>query len=200
MPARGAPVLLFSGHRVDAPGRMPPRFGPALVDAAAAAIDAQVAQATRDAPRPADVLALTQGAAGGDLLFAESCLRRGLHLRLLLPMSAAEFIRGSVRASADGDAWQRRFEAVRAQLREPVLELPAALGPLPAGADAFERCNQWLLDVAREAASHSVPARPICLICLWDGSDGDGAGGVAHMVRAVREQGGDWRWIDLRRL
>ncbi|HWH82245.1 MAG TPA: tetratricopeptide repeat protein, partial [Burkholderiaceae bacterium] len=71
-------VLLFSGHRADEPGRAKPRLPPEKMPLAQAAIERvldQLDAGERD-------LALTQGAAGGDLLFAEACAKRGVKLQL----------------------------------------------------------------------------------------------------------------------
>ena len=72
---RGAPdgprqTILFTGHMVDAPGRATPRFPATRIDAAAR----RIAAALDDIGAGPEDLALTQGAAGGDLLFAEACL------------------------------------------------------------------------------------------------------------------------------
>ena len=40
---------------------------------------------------PGDI-ALTQGAAGGDLIFAEACSKRGVRMQLLLPLPEPDFI------------------------------------------------------------------------------------------------------------
>ncbi|MDH5541248.1 MAG: DUF4071 domain-containing protein, partial [Rhizobacter sp.] len=64
-------VLLFSGHMVDAPGRAKPRFPAAMVPRASAEIEAVL---DKLGAGEGD-LALTQGAAGGDLIFAEACAK-----------------------------------------------------------------------------------------------------------------------------
>ena len=219
MPASSAPpspscpprrVILFSGHMVDAPGRTTPRFPPALVPAAARRIAA--ALAALDAG-PAD-LGLTQGAAGGDLLFAEAALARGMALQLLQPFEQAEFIEGSVRPVCEGEDWVARYRAVAARLARPPQALPApAVGAAPmcgthdaltldkrtfdqpALDNPFERCNRWLLDTALACGGEHV-----WLLCLWDGRGGDGAGGTAHMVAEVQRQHGHVIHIDCRRL
>jgi len=182
----GAPrqVLLFSGHLVDAPGRVPSRFPSALLPAAQAAIEAQL---DRLHAGPAD-LALTQGAAGGDLLFAQACQQRGLTLQLLLPQNEADFVATSVLSCDDGPAWLARWNAVRAQLARPPRALPAGTRGI------YERCNQWLLD---EALAHG--AERLRFICLWDGADG-GSGGTGHMVAEVKRHGVPVHWIDIRTL
>jgi hypothetical protein len=103
-------VVLFSGHRVDPAGRMPPRFPDDKADHAGALID----RALRDLDIGPGDLALTQGSSGGDLLFAEAAARRGAHLRLMQPAPEPRFIEESVRTSANGDAWVRRYLVARA--------------------------------------------------------------------------------------
>ena len=188
-PSAAAPrqVLLFSGHLIDAPDRPLPRF-PAAKEAAAAqriAIELE-----RLAAGAAD-LARTQGAAGGDLLFAEACLARGVPVRLLLPLPEREFIERSMLPCEDGPRWRARYLALKAQLHEAPQVADAVLGPLRPGEDAFERANRWLLDTAL-----AFGAARLRFITLWDGGGGDGPGGTRHMVEAVRRAHGEVRWID----
>ncbi|MEO8836357.1 MAG: hypothetical protein ABI364_06425 [Caldimonas sp.] len=193
-PARADPprhVVLFTGHMVDAPGRAVPRFPASLVPAAARAIAA--ALDAIDAG-PAD-LALTQGAAGGDLLFAEASLQRALPLRLLLPLDESDFVAQSLLPVQDGAAWHARYRDVVARIDEAPSEAPRVLGPLAAGEDAFVRGNLWLLESAL-----AFGAERLRCICLWDGGGGDGPGGTRHLVDAVRAAGGQVRQIDPRAL
>jgi hypothetical protein len=184
-------TILFTGHMVDAPARPLPRFPPALVGAAARRIGAALDELGAG---PED-LALTQGAAGGDLLFAEACLARSVPLRLLLPLAESDFAAASLLPVADGAAWQARYRAVVERLDEAPREAPLALGPLPPGDDPFVRANQWLLDSAL-----AFGAERLRCICLWDGGGGDGPGGTRHLVDAVRAAGGRVLHIDTRSL
>ena len=182
-------VVLFSGHRVDAAGRVPPRFP----DDKAAHAGALIDQALRDLDVGPGDLALTQGSSGGDLLFAEAAAHRGAHLRLMQPAPEPRFIEESVRASANGDAWVRRYFALRAHLPEPPLQLP---GPADASAaDRFERCNHWLLDTALGWGPERMR-----FVCLWDGSPSTRPGGTAQMVEEVRRLGVPITWLDVRHL
>jgi hypothetical protein len=180
-------VILFTGHMVDAPGRAVARFPAALVGAAAARIEG--ALAVIDAG-PAD-LALTQGAAGGDLLFAEACLARAVPLRLFLPLQESEFVAQSLLPVEDGAAWHARFRDVVARLDQPPSEAPVVLGALAAGEDAFVRANLWLL-----ASALAFGTERLRCICLWDGGGGDGPGGTRHLVDAVYAAGGTVLRID----
>jgi len=182
-------VLLFSGHMVDAPGRATPRFPADKVPIAAREIESVLDRLGVDARD----LALTQGAAGADLLFAEACMQRGVRLQLLLPLAEDEFIRRSILPSVDGESWRRRYLALKARLVDAPRVMADELGLLPPNMNAFERCNLWLLS---SALAHDK----VHLICLWDGGGGDGPGGTAHMVDEVKRCGGQVTWLDTRRL
>lgn len=181
-------VLLFSGHMVDAPGRATPRFTPAMVPAARARIE-QVLDALQAGPQD---LALSQAAAGGDLLFLAACMARGVRCQVLLPQPEPAFVAASVLPSADGPAWLRQWQALRPQLASA----PQVLPDEPAAPGSIhERCNQWLL------ASALAQARgPLQLLLLWDGGGGDGPGGTRHMKDVAQRQGAQLHWIDTRRL
>jgi hypothetical protein len=180
-PAAPRQTILFTGHMVDAPDRPVPRFPATRVAAAAR----RIAAALDEIGAGPEDLALTQGAAGGDLLFAEACLARGVPLRLLLPLAESEFVAASLLPVVDGADWRSRFRAVVDRLDEAPREAPSALGPLPAGDDPYVRANLWLLDSAL-----AFGADRLRCICLWDGGGGDGPGGTRHLVDAVRAAGG----------
>jgi hypothetical protein len=184
-------VLLFSGHMVDAPGRRAPRFPPSKVTAAARRIDAAL-----DALHAAATdLAITQGAAGGDLLFAHACQERRVPLQLMLPLAEAAFVRRAVARSAEPERWLAAWAHVRARLARPPMHLAGDAGASTRGNNAFERCNAWMLRSALAAA----PGR-VQLLCLWDGREGDGPGGTGHLVQQARHAGVPVTWIDTRQL
>ncbi len=191
--ARWSPrqVLLFSGHMMDAPDRPAPRF-PATMEAAAAARIG----ATLDALGAGEQdLAFCQAAAGGDLLFLEACLARGVRCQVLLPFPEPEFIERSILASTHGNAWRDRYFAVKGRLQELPRIMPAELGPLPDGVDPFERSNLWLLYCALARGVEKVR-----FVTLWNGGGGDGPGGTAHMYAEVKRRTGRVSWIDTRTL
>jgi hypothetical protein len=190
----GPRVLLFSGHLIDARDRREPRFPPDREGQAAAAIDGVL---TKLGAGAGDV-GITEGACGGDLLFAESMLRREARLELRLPFPEEEFIRQSVafeKAGGGPDNWTERYWLVRRHPRVRMRVMPDELGPLPQGADAYERCNIWMLSEALHSG-----ASELHFIALWDGRGGDGPGGTAHMMEEVRRHGGQARWLDTRAL
>jgi hypothetical protein len=180
-------VLLFSGHMVDRPDRARPRFPASMVPAADRAIEQELARlCTGQTDR-----AVTSGASGGDLLFARRSLQRGLVVEIYLPFERKRFIETSV--APGGTSWIELFDEVLAHAR-------TRLHVLSDDADddeenAYARCNRAMLQRALELAGG-----PVDLICVWDGSAGDGPGGTDHMVQAVRTQGGHVHWIDTRAL
>jgi tetratricopeptide (TPR) repeat protein len=183
-------VFLFSGHMIDEPGRVKPRF-PADKEGIAATEIAKVLDRQGAGP---DDLALTQGACGGDLLFTEACLARGVKVNWLQPFEEAEFIQRSV--VRGGDAWRQRYYDAKAKLPATPRAAPVELGPPPKGSTAgyaYERCNLWLLYTALSYGPEKVN-----FVCLWDGGGGDGPGGTAHMYREVEQRTGKVNRIDTR--
>ena len=183
----GQRALLFSGHMIDAPGRARPRFPPALEPAVDGAIRSAI---DRIGPDRGDV-AICSGACGGDILFAEAVLDRGVPLRVYLAFDEPTFLEKSVNFA--DDRWTERYRAVVARAQRFIA--PEVLGPLPDDVDPFERTNAWMLDEARRIAGVNVS-----FICVWNGEGGDGPGGTKHMIDVVREMGGDVSWIDIRKL
>lgn len=182
-------VFLFSGHMIDAPGRTPPRFPPDK-EATAAQKIAETLDELGAAPQD---LGLTQGACGGDILFAEACQQRGVQLQLLQPFKEPQFIENSV--ATGGESWLDRYHAVKQKLETPPLAAPLELGQLTEQMNAYERCNLWLL-----ASALAYGAEKALLICLWDGSGGDGPGGTTHMMAEVKKKNGRVVWLDTRKL
>jgi len=197
-PLRNSPdkVFLFSGHMIDMPDRPEPRF-PANKESLAAARIGEALDALGAGPGD---FAIAQGAAGGDILFGEACLTRGVSLQLLLPLPEPEFIATSVLPCADGESWRARYLALRERLTLAPRIMPDALGPPPRDSngnptDPFERCNRWLLYSALAQGLDRLH-----FICLWNGNGGDGAGGTAHMVKEVTRRTSRITWLDTREL
>ena len=167
-------VLLFSGHMIDAPEREPSRFPPQAEEAARAAIDGLLESLEAG---PGD-RAICGGAGGGDLLFAEGCRARGVPVEILIPFDEPAFLEASVDPSGVG--WRDRFLRLVADPEVSVSSAgEAANDPLRAG--AFERNNERML-----ARSQAWGGERLRFVGLWDGLAGDGIGGTAGMVEAVR--------------
>jgi hypothetical protein len=180
-------VLLFSGHMIDSPTRPRPRFPPQLEPLARSAISGVL---TELAAGPGD-LAICGGACGGDLLFAEESLSRGVPVELYLPFAVAEFVTRSV--SFAGGHWQQRFESALAASALHVM--PVERGARGTGRNPYEENNLWMLEAASRFGQDKLD-----FIALWDGEGGDGEGGTQHMLEQVSHRGGRVHRIDIREL
>jgi hypothetical protein len=182
-------VFLFSGHMIDAPGRIRPRFPASRENIAAAAIAGMLDELGVDE----NDLAICGGACGGDLLFAEAALQRGCRVELYLQFKEAAFLDASVTFA--GRIWMDRYYAVRAHHRTQVHIQPDELGPLPEKVNPYERNNLWQLFTALAHGADRVH-----FIGLWDGGGGAGPGGTQHMVETVRKHAGQVSILDTRLL
>lgn len=177
-------VIVFSGHMIDdpavrGPGKSkPPRFPPVKIEAAAARIRA----ALDELGAGAGDLGLCGGASGGDLLFAEACLERGMRLELRLARSEAAFLAESVTFADPEHRWERSFAQVKESPATMLLVMPEELGPAPEGVSVHDRCNRWILYTAL-----SQGLRRTSFVTLWSGEPSDGPGGTQHMVELVRK-------------
>jgi hypothetical protein len=175
-------VIVFTGHRMDAPGRAEPRFPPAAEAKARAmirgAVEAEAAAAGRA------VIGIAGAASGGDILFHEVCAELGVETQLFLVVSREDYVRESV---ADGGAaWVDRFNALFAARpyrflgnSDTALELPKWLRPWKEY-DIWNRSNLWMLHNALAYGPE------VTLIALWNGKGGDGPGGTRDMVESAK--------------
>lgn len=181
-PAR---VIVFTGHRVDTPGRAEPRFPAAAEDRARQMIHAAV-QAEVDAAGGKPVIGIAGAANGGDILFHEVCGELGVQTQLYLVMSRDEYVRASV--ADGGPGWVERFNALFASRLYRFLgnsdneELPKWLRPWQEYS-VWRRNNLWMLHSALAYGSERVT-----LVALWDGKGGDGPGGTQDMVEAAEQR------------
>ena len=178
-------ILVFAGHRIDAPGREPPRF-PARSEETAARM---IRDAVVDEQKHADggpIEGIAGGASGGDILFHEICRDLGIPTRLLLALPKDQFAAASV-ADAGPD-WMERYRKLCEQLDPTVLaddeEMPRWLAPLGDKYGIWQRNNRWMLHAALSRTDADIT-----LIVLWDGKGGDGPGGTADMVRLAESRG-----------
>lgn len=180
-------VFLFSGHMIDEHGRAVPRF-PADKESIAAQ---KISEALDQSGAGPEDLALTQGACGGDILFSEACLQRGVKVQWLQPFREPEFVQNSVLRG--GESWRNRYLGAKDLVSFPLRAAPEELGE--STRNPYERCNLWLLYTALAWGLDKVR-----FICLWNGGGGDGPGGTAHMYNEVKRRTGRVTWIDSQNL
>jgi hypothetical protein len=175
-------VILFTGHRVDAPGRAKPRFPVSGEPIARDAIRNAVQRAAGGSA--ATAIAISGCASGGDLLFLEVCEELGIarHMYLIIPRD--EYVRESVAPA--GANWvgrfNRQFDSARCRVyQKHSSTLPGWLQSKP-NYSVWERSNAWML-------YNALWRGRTTLIALWDGKEGDGPGGTRHMVDTAAGRG-----------
>ena len=182
-------TMLFSGHMVDKPGRETPRFPDAKSGFASGAILNKL----NDLGATEADLAICSAACGGDLLFAELCLDRGMTVHLYLAFDEPEFLEKSVNFA--GDEWKKRYFRVKDHPNSELFILTEELGKGEPGANQFARNNVRMLYNALALGTDRVR-----FIALWDGQEGDGPGGTKHMIETVKKHLGQVWILDIRQI
>ncbi|MGZ6613114.1 MAG: tetratricopeptide repeat-containing protein [Solirubrobacteraceae bacterium] len=183
---RFAKILVASGHMIDAPDRPKPRFPPekeaTVRDRIAAILDGWGAG-------DGD-LAICGGARGADMLFAELCVDRGVHVRLAIPTAQSDFLSSSVRL--DGSDWETRFFELLDRCE--VVYQAERLGAAPDGTSVFARNNRWIINMALTEADVDATAgaaQQLCAMLVWDEQPtADGPGGTSDFAASAKRLGG----------
>jgi len=185
-------VVVFAGHRIDDPGRKSPRFpntARAEAEARSRIRDALMKERAKDAGK---MLGLAGAASGGDILFHEVCDELDIETHVYLAVPPEKFCAESV--SSAGSQWIARFYRLLEKKPQKVLaeklELPKWLAAKP-GYSAWNRNNLWILFNALATS----PKRTT-LLALWNGQEGDAAGGTKDLVHQVESRGQHWVHID----
>lgn len=168
-------VTAFTGNRVDAPDRPQARFPADLAVAAQVAIGEAV---TGDS-------AISSAANGGDVLFQEICIARGIAAHVVLPFAPEVFLERSVRTPATGN-WETRFWRIWKQTPPDRRHIVTARS----GENPFAACNRAILELAIGLAEERQ------LVALWDGKSSGRPGGTSDMVTRARRSGFSVQIID----
>jgi Tetratricopeptide Repeats-Sensor len=187
-------VIVFTGHRVDAPGRQKPRFPPGTEDQARAMIlEAVSGEKKKTAGK---LLGISGGASGGDILFHEVCQELDIPTRMYLVLPKNEYIKASV--ADGGPRWVERFDRLFEQKQPEILsdssELPRWLRAKK-DYSIWQRSNLWMLHSALAISNDNLT-----LIALWNGEVGDGPGGTEDMVQRAQDRGATFIHLDARKL
>jgi hypothetical protein len=187
-------VLLFTGHRVDAPDRKTPRFPAAKEQHARAMIFEAVR--TEKAKAKGAVFGIAGGACGGDILFHEICEALEIPSQMYLVLPKNDYIKVSV---ADGGPdWVERFNRLYDKLKPKILSdsdrLPRWLRTKK-DYNIWQRSNLWMLHNAL-----FISQDHLSLIALWNGATGDGPGGTEDMVERAKDRGATFIHLDAKKL
>ena len=195
--------LVFSGHMIDAPGRVSPRFPADKEDAARKKIKEAVCEIQAAAEeRNEQLLGMAGATDGGDLLFHEVCAERGIDTEVFLPVPELAY-RATAMSGRSG--WAERYHAVLTKAMEKTKERGREHGvhvlsrtdTLPLwlwgrdGYSVWQRSNPWVL---HHAWAITAVGR-VTVLALWDGEPGD-PGGTADMVASAQASGADVRVLE----
>jgi class 3 adenylate cyclase len=175
-------VIHYTGHMIDPPnlrGRFPPELEPG------------VAAAVADRLGRLNVgFAYGSLACGSDLLFAESCIARGIELNVVLPFAMDEFKHHSVERGGPG--WLERFERALGKARS----LTYATESEYLGDEMlFAYGSQLAMGLALLRAQNLEAGA--AQIAIWDGEPTSGRAGTSIDIATWERHGRKTEVIDL---
>lgn len=185
-------IFVFTGHRIDDADRVAKgkgkRFPKEMEPVAREAIKKAVAEELKRVNRKA--IGIAGGASGGDILFHEVCAELGIPTQLYLALPRDKYIKASVQGA--GNNWVIRFNNLYNTLKRRELSdsevLPRWLRQKGDEYTIWQRCNLWILNNAI-ALDKKGGGSNLTLIALWNGKEGDGAGGTEDMVAQAGKRG-----------
>lgn len=190
-------IIIFTGHMLDAPGRKVPRFPAASEDPARKMIRHAVEKAaTAMSASKKELIGISGGASGGDILFQEVCNAMEIPSKMYLALPKDKYITASVAPA--GAIWVRRFHDLYKQNEVEILVEGEELAGSLRDKDQYsiwERSNLWMLGKAMATSKNDFT-----LIALWNGESGDGPGGTKDMVARALAEGAEFIHLDARLL
>ena len=180
----GGRVFLFSGYLLN--GR--PEGGSFAAESEAD-VKQEIHRVLDKYNADANDLAITAGmAAGGDLLFIETCVERDIPVGTHMPVPEPAYVRDFI--SPAGDEWVERFYKMRNHPQVDEYYQTELVGDPRSGDDVFERNNRWALYSAMLRGVDNLR-----LIALFDDKRGGlhetrDAHLVKHMIDLMRDAGG----------
>jgi class 3 adenylate cyclase/tetratricopeptide (TPR) repeat protein len=163
-------VVMFVGHRIDEPGRRPPRFPPALEGTVRNALDSCLEKI--DAR-----IAYCSAANGSDILFIEAMRDRDAEVNIVLPFHHDDFIKVSV-DRADGRRWVSRFH----HALHSAATVKYATSERHLDTEELFAFGSDVMRGFTELRAASLETQP-CLVALFDGKDSGLPGGTSDVVR-----------------
>ena len=163
------PVLVYTGHMIDAPDRVTPRFGPHMEEAVRADIHARLQSLS-------PVAAYGSAACGADILCLECMRELGAELHIVLPFPVDRFREASVDFRPDGQ-WGDRFERLLDDANEVLVvsELPPV-----ESTSTFEYANLIMTGLAK-LRSEMLDTH-LQGLAVWDGTVAGDPGGTSSVV------------------
>ena len=153
-------VLLFVGHMVDFPDQKDPVFPrdmePEVLERICAKLDELKADENTQVIQ-------TSAAAGSNIVFVEECLRRQMHIEILLPQEESRYIEDWI--SPWGADWTARYYRIRNHPNVTIRGHLDMIGLPREGDRLLDRHNKWGLYCAIGTGTENAH-----LIALWNGT------------------------------
>ena len=178
-----ADVVAFTGHMVDAPGRISPRLPAALLPRVEAAVRACIGRLHRP-------VFYGSAACGADLVVIECALAMGAEVNVVLPFDREDFVRTSV--AVGGPAWLPRFEAALSRVAHVI----AATDERYLGDDVLFGHAAELVEGLAVLRADQLQSSPR-LLSVMDAGDEGGVGGTRSAFERWTRAGGRVDCIDI---
>jgi len=172
--------VAVTGHMVDKPTRVDPRFLPESVPGVRETLirHLELLEYRRGALR-----VLTSGTQGVDLLAIAYCLQRGWPADMYLPMGEEAFLARAVTYGNDARSWLAIYRQAHASTNVTI-HLPVyASAPARSFSAPGPDTKQHYVDVNNHLAALLRPQD--ILLAYWDGKPGDAPTGTEHMIRTA---------------
>ena len=177
-------VFLFAGYMVDYPSKEKKTFPESKEQELRDEIRKKLEKYNANSN---DIAILAGLSAGSEIIFAEVCAEKGIHVDVHLPLPEAGYIREFV--SPGGESWIDRFYKIRSHPLVDEYYKLENLGEVKNDYDPYERNNRWALYSSLVRGTDKVT-----LIAVWNGVGGKpkdrDARLTRHMVELMRETGG----------
>lgn len=177
-------VFLFAGYMIDYPGKIKKTFPANKENEVREDIEKLLKNFNAG---PGDVAILAGLSAGSEIIFAEICAEKGIHVNVHLPLPESRYIREFV--SVGGEQWVDRFYKICSHPEVDEFYQLEQVGAPKKNTDPYERNNRWAL--------YSSLIRGISkttLIAVWNNVGGRAKDRdeylTQHMVDLMRETGG----------
>ncbi|MDP1545202.1 MAG: TRAFs-binding domain-containing protein [Anaerolineales bacterium] len=177
-------VFLFTGYMVDHPGKIKKTF-PSNREKEIRHEISKILEKYNAGPD--DIAILAGLSAGSEIIFAEICAEKGIHVDVHLPLAESGYIREFV--SPGGESWVDRFYKICSHPMVNEYYQLESVGNPKEDDDAYERNNRWALYSSLVRGTSKVT-----LIAIWNNVGGRAKDRdeqlTRHMVELMRETGG----------
>ncbi|NND91692.1 MAG: cyclic nucleotide-binding domain-containing protein [Granulosicoccus sp.] len=194
LPQTAVLAFLFTGHRLDRKNSEARRFPADLEQEVRRQIDMSLDRGNADWN---DHGFVSGAACGGDIIFIETCLDRGMRVHVHMPCTDADFI--SEQVAHGGDQWIARFYAIRNNPKVNMYYQQERVGRAREGVDPCDRNARWTL-----YSSLVLGIEKLRLIALWDGksatADDEDGRYVGAMVAHAQRMGCILDHLDITKL